>query len=40
VQAEQVRAVAAERLSGRIGKVPAATMRRIDDALRLHLSLG
>lgn len=38
-QAEQVRAVAAERLRGRIGAVPATSLRRIDDALRVHLVL-
>jgi len=38
-QAEQVRTVATERLRGRIGVVPAASMRRLDHALRLHLSL-
>ncbi|HEY7202422.1 MAG TPA: type II toxin-antitoxin system PemK/MazF family toxin [Candidatus Dormibacteraeota bacterium] len=37
--AEQVRTVAAERLRGRIGVVSAASMRRLDHALRLHLSL-
>jgi mRNA interferase MazF len=38
-QAEQVRAVAASRLDRRLGAVPAATQRRLDDALRVHLSL-
>jgi mRNA interferase MazF len=38
-QAEQVRTVAVERLRRRIGAVPAASMRRLDDALRLHLTL-
>jgi mRNA interferase MazF len=38
-QAEQVRAVAAERLRARIGAVPSGALRRIDDALRLHLAL-
>ncbi|MBO0685630.1 MAG: type II toxin-antitoxin system PemK/MazF family toxin [Candidatus Dormibacteraeota bacterium] len=38
-QAEQVRAVATGRLRTRIGVVPPATLRLIDDALRLHLSL-
>ena len=38
-QAEQIRAVAAERLGARIGAVPPAALRRIDDALRLHLAL-
>ncbi len=39
-QAEQVRAVAADRLGRRIGEVPATTMKKIDDALRLHLALN
>jgi mRNA interferase MazF len=38
-QAEQVRTVAVERLRRRIGTVPAASLRRLDDALRLHLAL-
>src|SRR5579884_35455 len=38
-QAERVRTVAVERLAGRIGAVPAASLRRLDDALRLHLAL-
>jgi mRNA interferase MazF len=38
-QAEQVRTVATERLRSRIGSVPAASLRRLDDALRLHLAL-
>lgn len=38
-QAEQVRSVAADRLGATIGRVPADLMRRVDDALRLHLSL-
>jgi mRNA interferase MazF len=38
-QAEQVRAVAADRLGRRIGEVPATVMSKIDDALRLHLAL-
>ena len=39
VQVEQVRAVDAGRLGRRIGEVPATTMKKIDDALRLHLAL-
>ena len=39
VQAEQVRAVAIERLQARIGRVPLWTMDEIDSALRLHLDL-
>jgi mRNA interferase MazF len=38
-QAEQVRTVARERVRSRIGTVPGAIMRRIDAAVRLHLSL-
>jgi mRNA interferase MazF len=38
-QAEQVHAVAAERLGDRIGAVPGDVLRRLDEALRLHLAL-
>jgi mRNA interferase MazF len=38
-RAEQVRAVAVARVGRRVGTVPAALRRRLDDALRLHLSL-
>lgn len=38
-QAEQVRAVAVERLQARIGRVTQQTMNEIDNALRLHLDL-
>ncbi len=38
-QAEQVRSIATERLGARLGRVPEARMRELDDALRLHLSL-
>jgi mRNA interferase MazF len=38
-QAEQVRSVAVQRIGERIGLVPAATMRKIDEALRVHLAL-
>lgn len=38
-QGEQIRAVAIERLGGRIGVVPPAVMADLDDALRLHLAL-
>jgi mRNA interferase MazF len=38
-QAEQVRAVAIERVGDRVGSVPALLMRELDDALRLHLAL-
>jgi len=39
-QAEQVRAVSADRLRQRIGEVPPVTMRRLDSALRIHLGLS
>jgi mRNA interferase MazF len=38
-QVEQVRSIAIERVHGRLGVVPAARMRDIDEALRLHLAL-
>lgn len=38
-QAEQVRSVAVERLGARIGRVVPADLRKLDDALRLHLAL-
>lgn len=38
-QAEQVRSVAVERVGVRLGVVPRAILLRIDEALRLHLSL-
>jgi mRNA interferase MazF len=38
-QAEQVRAVAVQRIRTKIGVVPAAIMDDLDDALRLHLAL-
>jgi mRNA interferase MazF len=38
-QAEQVRAVAVERVGPVLGRVPTAAMAALDDALRLHLSL-
>jgi len=39
-QAEQVRAIDVERLiSGPIGALPAERLRRLDEALRLHLGL-
>lgn len=38
-QAEQVRSVAVERVGDRLGVIPAAIMREIEDALRLHLDL-
>ncbi|HTX00612.1 MAG TPA: type II toxin-antitoxin system PemK/MazF family toxin [Acidimicrobiales bacterium] len=38
-QAEEVRSVAVDRLGARVGVVPPSVLRRLDDALRLHLSL-
>ena len=38
-QAEQVRSVAVQRLGSRIGSVPPTIMEKLDEALRLHLSL-
>jgi mRNA interferase MazF len=38
-QAEQVRAVAVERLGARIGTLTPALMAELDEALRLHLAL-
>jgi mRNA interferase MazF len=38
-QAEQVRSVDFTRLSQHIGTLTTATMRKLDDALRLHLSI-
>jgi mRNA interferase MazF len=38
-QAEQVRAVAVERIGERVGTVPLVLMSDLDDALRLHLDL-
>ncbi len=38
-QAEQVRAVAFERIGETIGLLPPAVMTQLDDALRLHLAL-
>lgn len=38
-QAEQVRSVAVERLGPVLGRLPPPLMRRLDDALRLHLDL-
>ena len=39
VQAEQVRSVSIERVGGALGSVPAPLMLKVDEALRLHLSL-
>jgi mRNA interferase MazF len=38
-QAEQVRSVALERIGRRVGLVPAALLRDLDEALRIHLAL-
>lgn len=38
-QAEQVRAVALERIGTRLGTVPTDLMATLDEALRLHLAL-
>jgi mRNA interferase MazF len=38
-QAEQVRAVSTDRLRNRIGELSGEAMKRLDDALRLHLAL-
>lgn len=39
-QAEQVRSISTSRLRERLGFVSASDMRRIDDALRVHLRLN
>ena len=38
-QAEQVRSIAVERVGRTVGRVPAAPMHALDEALRLHLAL-
>ena len=38
-QAEQVRSIAVERVGRRVGKLPAALIAEVDQALRIHLSL-
>jgi mRNA interferase MazF len=38
-QAEQVRSVDYRRLSGRLGRLTAETMRKLDQALRTHLGV-
>jgi len=39
-QAQQIRTIARERLSGkRIGTLDAASMAKVDEAIRLHLAL-
>ena len=39
VQAEQIRAVAVERVGARVGALPPKVMAQLDEALRLHLAL-
>ena len=39
-QAEQLRSVDVERLGQRLGSLRAATLRQLDDALKLHLALA
>lgn len=38
-QAEQVRSIAVERVSNRVGQLSAALIAELDQALRVHLSL-
>ena len=38
-QAEQVRSVTIERIAQRLGRLPAAIMAELDEALRVHLGL-
>lgn len=38
-QAEQIRSVAVERIGDRIGRLPAADLAALDQAIRLHLAL-
>ena len=38
-QAEQIRSVAVERISGVGGRLPADLLEELDDALRLHLGI-
>jgi mRNA interferase MazF len=37
--AEQIRSIAVERVGRRMGRVPAAVMTELDQALRIHLAL-
>lgn len=39
-QAEQVRSIAVERVGPRRGALPAPLLRRLEDALRIHLGLS
>jgi mRNA interferase MazF len=38
-QAEQVRSVAIERIGRRLGRLPAAIMTELEEAVRVHLGL-
>lgn len=38
-QAEQIRSVAVERIGRRLGRLPAAVMTELDEAIRVHLAL-
>jgi mRNA interferase MazF len=38
-QAEQIRSVAVQRIGERVGRLPAALMSELDQALRVHLGL-
>jgi mRNA interferase MazF len=38
-RAEQVRSIATQRLLHRMGRISAAELAHLDDALRLHLAL-
>ena len=38
-QAEQIRAVAVERIGAQVGSLPPELMAALDEALRLHLAL-
>jgi mRNA interferase MazF len=37
--AEQIRSIAVERVGARIGALPLALLRELEDAIRLHLGL-
>lgn len=39
-QAEQIRAIAVERVGDRIGLVPYALLSKLEEAIRIHLDLG
>ena len=38
-QAEQIRSVAVERIGARLGTIPDAILRDLDEAIRLHLGM-